>query len=252
MKKLLHTIFIFSSLCGFSQEKKGICSSYIHLFHDSGSDSIPDDKFRLEGFFMNDYSFQGNFVIDSTTWADTVIHELTLPIREKLSYSAYWIADGMCYTLDSANVNSLVTVLEGTPFPITRKGFYDTYFYYNFSQEGVIKEPCLFKIQRKNDLFRTYFFRVKFQDPPQPEVPLETPEIILDISAWLSNENILRVKTDETIVWNLHLYSLTGEVIQNNEWKGSQDLDISNLSKGCYIARFSSQNGLEKQLKFVK
>jgi hypothetical protein len=34
--------------------------------------------------------------------------------------------------------------------------------------------------------------------------------------------------------------------------EGSQDVDISNLSKGYYIARIYSEKGFKKQVKFIR
>lgn len=252
MKNLLYILFIISSFTGFSQEKKGICTSYIHLYHDNpGNDSLPKDLFRMDGFSMNNPLYKGHFLPDSISRPDTLFYELTLPFGDSLMYSAYWIADGMCYTLDSANVNSLLTILEGVPFPVIHEGAYQTYFAFNFSQTAIIKDSCFFKLQTKNGS-KAYFFQIKFLDPPILETPAEEPELINDLFVWLSNENTLRIKTDEPTVWNVSLYALTGELVQTRQSEGSQDLDLSKLPKGCYIARFSSQNGLEKQLKFLK
>lgn len=254
MKKLLIIVCVFSSLRTFSQdqEKKGVCSAAIQLFHDSGSNSIPDDHFSVNGFILDQPVYYGGFQKDSTTWTDSLIYEITLPHGDSLMYSAYWIADGMCpYIMDSANINSLVSVLEGTLFPITHEGYY-AFINYDISQKGVIRNPCLFKIQRRDLPHRKFFFRVKFQDPPQPETPLDLPEITNDISLWLSCENTLVVKADEEVVWDLNLYALSGQMIQTSKMKGSQILDISNLSKGCYVAHISSENGLNKQFRFIR
>ena len=246
MKQLLYIAFIISSLTGFSQEKKGICSAAIQLFHDNGGDWSSNDHFYTNGFFYTKPLLYGIFQIDSTTWSDSLIYEITLPLGDSLQYSAYWTADGICNGIDTTAVNHLVTILEGTPFPITYEGYYYYVGYYSLSQKGIIRSASLFKIQM-NDY--THFIRVKFQDPPKP---LDLPEITNDISMWLSDENTLSVKADQDAVWDLNLYSLSGQMIRKNTLEGSQDLDVSNLPKGCYIAHVSSENGLEKQLRFIK
>lgn len=255
MKQLLYTIFIFSSLNAFSQdqEKKGVCSSLIILHHNQADPSMPDDYFTTSGFTLDHAAISGNFFQDSTTWTDSLIYEITIPFGDSLQYSAYWHADGMCpYAVDSADINSLVTILEGTPFPIVHEVGYYSFIQYDLSQAGVIRNSCLFQIQRMDIPHKCYFIRVKFQDPPQPELPLDLPEVTNDISLWLSSENTLSVKADAEVVWSINLYSLSGQMIQNNQMEGSQDLDISNLSKGCYIACISSEKGLEKQVKFIR
>ncbi|WP_341899655.1 T9SS type A sorting domain-containing protein [Fluviicola taffensis] len=247
MKRLLLTAFIITSLAGFSQEKKGICSASVQLFHDNGEVNSSNDHFYLEGFSFNNPLYYGNFQVDSTALSDSLIYEITLPFGDSLLYSAGWIADGMCFGVDTAVVNHLVTVLEGIPFPIAYAGYYSP-GYFNLSQTGVITSECFFRIRKDH----TYFIRVKFQDPPIPETPLDLPEITNEISMWLSGENTLSVKTDQDAVWDLNLYSLSGQMLQKKTMEGSQDLDISNLPKGCYIARVSGENGLEKQLRFIK
>jgi hypothetical protein len=206
MKQLLYIAFIISSFVGFSQEKKGVCASGINLYHYSGNDSISDDHFYLDGFYMTNPLYYGSF-INSTTWSDSITYEITLPFGDSLLYSAYWHADGPCNSLDSTDVNSLVSILDGIPFLILRQGDYSSNFFYNISQTGIIRNPCFFKIH-KQDIPKSYFIRVKFQDPPQPEVPLNLPDITNDISIWLSDENTLSVKANEDAVLNLNLYSL--------------------------------------------
>ena len=253
MKRLLIIVFVFSSLSTFSQdqEKKGVCSSLIILSHNHSDPSIPGDYFTTSGFTLDHAAISGGFFIDSTTWTDSLIYEITIPFGDSLRYSAYWHADGMCYPVDTAVVNHVVTVLEGTPFPISYTGDFVPLLY-NLSQEAVIYDPCLLKIQRTDIPHKYYFIRVKFQDPPLPELPLDLPEVTNDVSLWLSNENTLSVKADKEFAWSISLYSLSGQMIQNNQMEGSQDVDISNLSKGCYIARISSENGLKKQVKFIR
>lgn len=252
MRQLLYITFVISSLTGFSQdqEKKGICSSGISLFHSNGDDFYESNRVFIDGFNTSHVYEIVNFTIDSTTWTDSLIYELRLPFGDSLTYSASWHADGMCYYLDSADVNSLVTILKGIPFPIAHKGDYDMSYYYNLSQIGYIKDPCLFKIQKRNSPDK-YFFRIKFYDP---EASLEGPfpKISEDISVWQSSENTLTVQATKGIAWNIDLYSLSGQMIQRSKSEGSQDLDISNLPKGCYIAWVSSSNGLEKQLRFIR
>ncbi len=252
MKQLLYIICIISSLTGFSQdhEKKGICSSGISLFHSNGDDFYESNRVLIDGFNTSHVYEIVNFTIDSTTWTDSLIYELRLPFGDSLTYSASWHADGMCYYLDSADVNSLVTILKGIPFPIAHKRDYDMSYYYNLSQIGYIKDPCLFKIQKRNSPDK-YFFRIKFYDP-EASVEGPFPKISEDISVWQSSENMLTVQATEGIAWNIDLYSLSGQLIQNNKLEGSQDLDISTLSKGYYIARISSEKGLKKQLKFIR
>lgn len=250
MKQLLYITCIISSLTGFSQdqEKKGICSSGISLFHSNGDDFYESNRVYIDGFNTDHVYEIVNFTIDSTTWTDSLIYELRLPFGDSLTYSAYWHADGPCYSLDSADVNSLVTILKGVPFSIAHKGDYDLSFFYDIWQIGYIKDPCLFKIEKRNSGVR-YFFRVKFYDPEEASWG---EQVINDISVWLSSENTLTVKTDKDVVWDIDLYSLSGQMIQNKKQEGSQDLDISDLPKGCYIARISSENGFKKQLRFIK
>lgn len=247
MKRLLYIAFIIGSFTSFSQEKKGICSASVQLFHNNGGDYNSNDHFYLEGFFFNNPLYYGNFQVDSTTSPDSLIYEITLPFGDSLLYTAGWLADGMCYNVDTAVVNHVVTVLEGTSFLITYGGYYSP-GYFNLSQKGVIQDECFFKIEKDH----SYFIRVKFQDPPIPETPLDLPEITNDISMWLSGENTLTVKADQDAVWELKLYSLSGQMIRKNTLEGSQNLDISNLPQGCYIVRVSSEDGLEKQLKFIR
>ncbi|WP_343635914.1 T9SS type A sorting domain-containing protein [Fluviicola sp.] len=251
MKKLLIIACISGSLTGFSQdpEKKGICSASIQLFHANGTDWTASDHFRLDGFNVNNPLSYGAFHIDMDVTVDSLTYEITLPFGDSLQYTAYWHADGMCVNVDTSEVNHLITVLEGDLFPITYEGYYSP-LYYDLSQEAYIVSPCLFKIQKGT--LKPYFIRVNFQDPPQPETPLTIPEVTNDISIWLSNENTLTVKADQHVIWEINFYSLSGQVIQKSQMEGSQDVDISNLSKGCYIARISSENGLRKQLKFIR
>jgi hypothetical protein len=252
MKKLTTLIFIITSLTGFSQEKKGICAAGINLFHDSGNDSISDDHFNLNGFNLGTPLYYGSF-LNVTTWSDSVTYEITLPFGDSLLYSAYWHADGMCFeNVDSADVNSLISILEGIPFSITHEGYYSTYFAYDISQKAVIRNACFFKIQRKNYPWNTYFIRVKFQDPPLPETPLDLPEITNDISMWLSSENTLSVKADQDAVWDIHFYSLSGQLIQQSVIEGSQSVDVSSFPKGCYIVCAKDQMGTDKRLNFVR
>ena len=253
MKRLLIIVFVFSSPGTFSQdqEKKGVCSSLIILNHNQADPSMPDDYFTTSGFTLDHAAISGDFFVDTATWVDSLIYEIAIPFGDSLQYSAYWHADGMCYPVDTAVVNHVVTVLEGTPFPINYTGEFVP-FLYNLSQKATIYDPCLLKIQRMDIPHKYYFIRVKFQDPPQPELPLDLSEVTNDISLWLSSENTLSVKADKESVWSINLYSLSGQMIQNNQMEGSQNVDISNLSKGCYIARISSEKGLQKQVKFIK
>lgn len=251
MKQLLCIIFITGSLTAFSQdpEKKGICSAAIQLYHANGTDWSASDHFRLDGFNVNNPIAYGGFHIDMDIPVDSLTYEITLPFGDSLQYTAYWNADGLCYQVDTAEVNHLITVLEGDQFQITYQGYYSP-LYYDLSQEAYIVHLCLFKIQKGS--LKPYFVRVKFQDPPQPETPLTIPEVTNDISLWLSNENTLAVKADQHAVWAINFYTLSGQLIKTAKLEGSQDLDISDFSKGCYIARISSENGLKKQLKFIR
>ena len=249
MKKLLIIACASCSLTGFSQEKKGICSAAIQLYHANGTDWNASDHFRLDGFNVNNPLFYGGFNIDTDVTVDSLTYEITLPFGDSLQYTAYWHADGICVNVDTSEVNHLVTVIEGDLFPITYEGYYSP-GYYDLSQEAYIVSPCLFKIQK--GISKPYFIRVNFQDAPAPEVSLNTEEVVNDVSIWLSNENTLTIKADKDAIWEMDLYSLSGQKIQNNILEGSQNLDISYLPKGCYIARISSENGLKKQLKFVR
>lgn len=253
MKRLLYIIFIFSSLNTFSQdqEKKGICSASVQLFHDNGGSWDSNDHFWIDGFYSNNFSYYGNFQVDSTTWSDTLIYEITLPFGDSLQYTAYWHADGMCYGIDTAVQNHIVSVLEGPVFPIKYDGYYSP-GYYDISQEAYISEACLFKIQKG---YHGYFFRVKFLDPlpqPEPEKPLTLWEALNELYLWLKNENTISVKAGDATIWEVNLYSLSGQLLQKHQFQGSQDIDISKLPKGCYIAHISPENGKNKQLKFIK
>ena len=250
MKQLLYIIFIFNSLNTFSQyqEKKGICSASVQLFHKNGEDWSSNDHFWMDGFYSNNSSYYGNFLVDSTTWSDTLIYELTLPYGDSLQYTASWHADGLCITIDTAVENHIVDVLEGPVFPIAFEGYYSP-GYYSISQKGYISDPCLFKIKKG---YHGYFFRVKFQDAPEQEKPLTVPQIINDISLWMSTENTLSVKAVEGCTWKLKVYAVSGELIRSNTLEGSQDLDVSSLPAGYYIAHIKDNIGNEKQVKFVK
>ncbi len=248
MKQLLYTAFICFSFNGFAQEpeNKGICTASVQLFHESENDTIPNDFFYLNGFFFANPLYSGSFM-DITNTSDSITYEITLPFGDSLLYHGGWMADGMCYGIDTAVVNHILTVLEGEPFQITYGGDYNP-LVYDVYQDGVIRNSCFIKIRKEH----TYFFRIKFLDPPAPENPLDLPEITNDLSMWLNGENTLFVKTDETTVWNAEFYSLSGQIIQKYRLEGSQTLDISTFPKGCYVAHVSSENGLKKQLKFIR
>ena len=253
MKHLLYIAFIISSLTGFSQEKKGVCSAGCHLFRESGNDSIVDDHFMLGGFDFINPLYYGGFHIDSTNLSDSTIYEVTLPFGDSILYSASWLADGMCVPLSGPEaVDSVVTILEGVPFPIIHEGYYGNPGYYSLSQKGFIRNPCLIQIKAEFGGSTPHFIRIKFQDSISVDPSLGLPEITNEISIWLSGENTLSVKADQDAVWDMNLYSLSGQVIQKVTLEGSQSLDVSNLPKGCYIARVSSKNGLEKQLRFIR
>ena len=258
MRQSIYLIFILISLSGFSQDevKKGSCSSGCHLFHESGDASIQDDHFMLDGFYLNNPIYYGDFYIDSAAnSSDSTIYSITLPVGDSLVYSAYWISDGMCYYfgMTSADeVDSIFSILDGVQVTVIHEGAFDIPGYYNLSQRAVIYNSCLIQIKRKGWGSTPNLIRVNFQDPPQPEIPLEISTVTDDISLWLSNENTLTVKADQQAVWNLDLYSLAGQVIRKSTLEGSQDLDISNLSRGCYIARITNDTGIEKSLKFIK
>lgn len=243
----LTLIFILISLFGFAQdqEKKGICSASVQLFHNNGGDWNSNDHFWIDGFYSNNFSYYGNFQIDSTTWSDSIIYDLTLPFGDSLQYIAYWHADGMCYPIDTTVENHIVSVLEGTVFPITYDGYYSP-GYYDISQEGYISHPCLFKIKKGS---KGYFFRVKFQEAPKP---LVVPQIINDISLWMSAENTLSIYAVEGCTWNLEVYALSGELIHSNTMEGAQNLDVSSFPGGYYIAHIKDNIGNEKHVKFVK
>lgn len=251
MKRLLVTIFIISSLTGFSQEKGPICSGGCSLFHPTDPLLNSYDNFRLSGGSLDHVVFSGAFQADSIT-SDSLIYEITLVSGDSLIYSASWLNDGgPCYiqTLEPEDTDSVVTILEGTPFPITifePSGY--SGFSFAISQKGIVRNSCLiqFKAAYLTNPQKT-LVRVKFVDPT-----LGIPDISNEFSLWLSGENKLSVKADQDAVWEMTLYSLSGQVIQKNNLEGSQDLDISNLPKGCYIARVSNGNGLEKQLKFIR
>lgn len=251
MKRLLYITFIITSLTGFSQEKKGTCSSLIQLYHNNANDSIPDDHFATSGFTFDHAAYSGSWQVDTTTWIDSLIYEVTIPFGDSLQYIAYWHADGMCYSVDTGMVNHVVTVLEGTAFPIIYTGDF-TSLSYDLSQEGIIHDPCLFKIQRMDIPHKQYFIRVKFLDLLLPETPLDLPEVTNDISLWLSGENTLSVKADEDAVWEINLYSLSGQLIYHTTIEGENSIDVSTLSKGYFIACVTDQSGIEKSLKFVR
>lgn len=253
MKRLLYIAFIISSFSGFSQEKKGVCSAGCHLFRESGNDSIPDDHFMLAGFSLDNPLYYGKFHLDSINLPDSTIYEVTLPFGDSILYSASWHADGMCYPMSGPEeVDSIVTILEGISFPITYEGYYGNPGYYSLSQHAYIRNACLIQIKAENPNATPYLIRIKFSDPIPEDPSLGLPEIGNEISMWLSNENTLTVKTDKDAVWEMNLYSLSGQMIQKSTLQGSQDVDVSNFPKGCYIACVSNGIGVEKQLKFVK
>jgi len=258
MKQLLYIIFIISSFTGFAQEKGPICTSTFGLSHYVGTADYDDYLIISQGHVH----IKGMFYIDSTV-TDSTIYEIVLPAYDSLTYSGSWVNDGWgaCFTymLETDETDSVAMVLSGPVFPITYNSNNSNGLYvFNIQQNGVIHDPCLIQLQAPypNHVYPNpcpkYFVRVKFQDPPEPEVPLNIKEVTNDISLWLSNENTLTVKADKDAIWKMDLYSLSGQVIQKNQLEGSQDLDISSLSKGCYIARITNNTGIEKSLKFIK
>lgn len=207
----------------------------------------------LGGFSLDNPLYYGEFHLDSINLPDSTIYEVTLPFGDSILYSASWHADGMCYPMSGPEeVDSIVTILEGISFPITYEGYYGNTGYYSLSQHAYIRNACLIQIKAENPNATPYLIRIKFSDQIPEDPSLELPEIENEISMWLSNENTLSIKADQNAVWGMNLYSLSGQVIQKSTLQGSQEVDISNLPKGCYIARFHSEIGVEKQLKFIK
>jgi hypothetical protein len=249
MKKLLIIIFVLGSLSTFSQENKGICSASVRFYHESGNDTVQDDHFYVNGFSFTNPLYYGSF-LDVTNSSDSTIYEITLPFGDSLLYSASWMADGMCYGIDTAVVNHILTVLEGTPFPITVGGYYAP-GYYNVYQNGIIRSSCFLKIQKEY----TYYLHIKYLDPPppvEPEKPLTLWEALNELYLWSKDENTISVKADDATIWEMNLYALSGQLLQKHQFQGSQDVDVSKLPKGCYIAGISPENGKNKQLRFIR
>jgi hypothetical protein len=249
MKQLLITIFIISSLAGYSQEKGPYCSIGCYFKH---TDETPmGDYLFVSGFFFNPLIvLGGDFHTDSTNLSDSLIYEITLPFGDSLKYRGSWVTDGgPCLILQNPEVlDSVITILEGVSFPITSSGTYYSSGFYDLTQKAVIHNSCFIQIKRPyipNSI--PHFVRVKFLDQV-----LGIPDTASEFSMWLNSENTLTMKANAGVVWDMNIYSLSGQIIQKYSLEGSQDLDVSNLPKGCYIARVSGENGLEKQLRFIR
>jgi hypothetical protein len=251
MKQLLYITFVIASLTGFSQEKGPICSSHCRLYHPT--ENIYNDYYRLKGNNWNLHEFTGLFQPDSI---DSTITEITLIVGDSLLYSAGWTDWGPCFypDLQLEDVEHVITVLEGeVSVTAVREESFSPDWDYTINQEATIRSSCFLELKGAHfSNPKSHFVRVKFQDPPQPETPLSLPEITNDISMWVKNENTLTVKADQDVIWEINLYALSGQMIQKHALEGSQDLDISTLPKGCYVAHISSENGLKKQLKFIR
>ena len=256
MKHLLFIIAIICSLTTSSQERGPICNVGCSFIHDDGTPF--GDHLHLDGFYLSEPVCGGTFHLDSTNLSDSVIYEITLPFGDSLMYHGTWMNDGWgpCLVLlHPEQLDSVVEILEGTPFPILSSGTYTNEVDYSLSQDAVIRDSCFLKIRATYSNFSTpHFVRVKFLDTPLgiPDPADEMSAITNEISIWLSNENTLAIKADENTLVDLNLYSISGQLVQHTIIEGTQNLDISALPKGCYIARSSAKNGLEARLKFVK
>ena len=257
MKQLLYIIFITCALTGFSQdqEKKGYCSNSCRLFHPTANNEFTD-YYSFWDLYFQDLDYGGAFHVDTSL---VKTHLITLFKGDSVIYQAEWgdMDGSLCWpvefnTLSPGDVDSTLTVLEGTPFPIVfdNSPYSGPYSHYSFKQKAVIRNSCLISFRALHS-GEIHFVRIIFVDPPQ-EPSLNVPENTSDISLWLSNENTLTIKADKDASWEVGLYSLSGQLIQKNLSEGSQNLDISNFSRGCYIARITNNTGIEKSLKFIK
>ena len=250
MKRLLYITFIISSLNVFAQEKGPICSIFCTLTHTNGPNL--SDHFSVYSLALNNKIVSGAFHPDPL---DSTIFVITLPIGDSLVYHGGWTDWGPCISpdLEVENVDGVLTVLEGVLFPITAVKTISSNpdWDYSISQDAVIRDSCLLEIKAvyvSNP--KSYFIRVNFGEAPALGVLENTTKEIYMILK--DNGNTLFIEADENVVLNATIYSLSGQVIQKSSLQGSQEVDISNLPKGCYIARISSGIGLEKQLKFIK
>ncbi|MEP0366923.1 MAG: T9SS type A sorting domain-containing protein [Cyclobacteriaceae bacterium] len=83
-------------------------------------------------------------------------------------------------------------------------------------------------------------------EPEEPE--LSKKNIKTGLSVFVDEFGQLMIKSIEPIV-NVVIYDLNGRVAQRSK---SNELDISNLRKGLYIARVEMQNGDTHPVKFMK
>jgi len=71
-----------------------------------------------------------------------------------------------------------------------------------------------------------------------------------DWSAFISGDELC--VTPEVNINNIRIYNLLGQIIMNNKNVNSSKIDISNLSKGIYLAEITTQKDGNKTLKFNK
>ena len=58
--------------------------------------------------------------------------------------------------------------------------------------------------------------------------------------------------TSEVNINDIRIYNLLGQTLMNKKNVNSPKINISNLSEGVYIAEITTQNGVNKTLKFNK
>lgn len=250
MKQLLYIAFIIYSATGFAQEKGPICNIGIRLRHENGTQL--GDYLHISELNLSHSEPYGAFHQVSTT-SDSLIYEITLPSGDSLSYHGSWANDGWgpCLVLPNPEqLDSVVEVLDGEPFPIVTTGTYTAAMDYSLSQDAMIRTSCFFEIKAAYEQNpQSYFVRVNFLES---SVGVAEEPVTNDISMWLTDQNTLSVKTNENAILDLYLYSLSGQLVQRATIEGSQSIDISALPKGYYVLHASDQNGLERRLKFVK
>ncbi len=254
MKRLLFITLIITSSTVFSQEKGPVCSKVCYLKH--LNETLPDDFYGLSGNGWNHHEFNGLFQADST---DSSIAVITLLTGDSLVYHGGWIDWGPCISpdLEVDDVTSVITIVEGEPFPVTavKSTSNSPDWDYSISQDAVIRSSCLLGLKAPLNMSsptpKIHFVRVVFIDTPV-EAGIPDELAVTDLSVWLSTENTLSVGANNDVKWDFCLYSLSGQVIQTSRQTGSQDVDVSQLSRGCYVAIVSSEDGVKKQLKFVR
>jgi len=250
MKHLLYIAFMIFSFSAFAQEKGPICNIGCRLRHENGTQL--GDYLQISELNLSHSEPYGAFYQVPTS-SDSLIYEITLLLGDSLSYHGSWVNDGAgpCLALPNpVQLDSVVEMLSGDPFPIVTTGTYLAATDYSLSQDAMIRNSCFFEIKAAYEQNpQSYFVRVNFLES---SVGVAEEPVTNDISIWLSDQNTLSVKTNENVILDLHLYSLSGQLVQRTTIEGSQSVDISALPKGYYVLNASDQNGLERRWKFVR